>query len=191
MDRRVLLLVTIIVEGGLFLLGLVLINYSQIALLSSIHFSWIATAYALLLCIPMFAVLYIVMNSSWKPIVQLSNEIDEKVLPIFSNSKVIDLVVIAFFAGVGEELFFRGWLQNALANNFGIGLGIFITSTIFGLLHYLSREYAVYAFLVGIYLGIIYQVSGNLYIVMAVHALYDFVALLYLVRKNKQMDIIL
>ncbi len=110
---------------------------------------------------------------------------DEKILPIFSNCNLIDLAVIAFFAGVGEELFFRGWMQAVLAERSGIVIGILVTSLVFGLLHYLSTVYAVYAFVTGIYLGVIYYVSGNLYIVMAIHAIYDFIALVYLVRKGK------
>jgi membrane protease YdiL (CAAX protease family) len=93
--------------------------------------------------------------------------------------------VIAFLAGVGEEVFFRGWIQNALASKLGIWAGILIASLIFGLAHYLSTNYFIYAFITGIYLGVIYNTTGNLYIVMAIHALYDFVALIYLVREGR------
>jgi membrane protease YdiL (CAAX protease family) len=99
--------------------------------------------------------------------------------------KLPDLALIAFFAGVGEELFFRGWLQSVLASRFEAWLGILIASVIFGLAHYLSPTYAIYAGLTGLYLGVIYQVSGNLYIVMVIHVLYDFIALVYLVKKGK------
>ena len=167
---------------------MLLLDYSAAELWANMELSWSATAYALLLCLPMFAALYFTMRSRWEPLVQLKNEIDEKVRPIFSNCKLIDLVIIAFFAGVGEELFFRGWLQNVLINKSGVLLGILITSAIFGLLHYLSTAYAIYAFITGIYLGVIYQVSGNLYIVMAIHAVYDFIALVYLVRQGKEFS---
>jgi membrane protease YdiL (CAAX protease family) len=59
---------------------------------------------------------------------------------------------------------------------------------IFGLMHYLSPTYAIYAGLTGLYLGVIYQVSGNLFIVMIIHALYDFIALVYVVRKSKSVE---
>ena len=76
-------------------------------------------------------------------------------------------------------------MQAVLIERSGVLSGILITGLVFGLLHYLSTTYAIYAFLTGIYLGIIYQASGNLYIVMAIHALYDFIALVYLVEKGK------
>lgn len=186
MNRKALLLITVIVEGGLFLIGLLLMGGSG-ELLSRFGFSWGATGNALLLCIPMFAVLYLAMRSGWALLSRLRNDIDEKIAPIFADCRLFDLVVIAVLAGTGEELFFRGWLQSILIHRFEVWLGILITSAVFGLAHYLSTTYAIYAGLTGIYLGVIYQVSGNLFIVMAVHALYDLIALVYLVRKGKSV----
>ena len=184
LDRKTLLLVTAIVEGGLYFLGLALMSFAQIALRPVFSISWGATAIALLLSLPMFAALYFSLHSRWEPIVQLKREMEENILPIFSSTKLIDLAFIAFFAGVGEELFFRGWMQTVLVEKTGVLIGILITSAIFGLLHYLSTAYAVYAFIMGIYLGVIYHVSGNLYIVMVIHAIYDFVALAYLFKRK-------
>ena len=109
--------------------------------------------------------------------------------PIFSNCNLIDLAAIAFFAGVGEELFFRSWTQAVLAERSGIVIGILVTSLVFGFLHYLSSAYAIYAFITSIYLGIIYLATANLFIVMAIHAVYDFIALVYLVKKGKGKEI--
>jgi membrane protease YdiL (CAAX protease family) len=184
MARKTLLLITLVVEGGLFVIGLLLIGGLD-ALLSRLHVSWSATAYSLLLCLPIFAMLYLGEQSQWSPLVSLRDEIDEKVVPIFANCKIIDLAVIALLAGIGEELLFRGWLQGALAARLGILPGILVASVIFGFAHYLSPTYAIYAGLTGLYLGMIYQASGNLYIVMAIHAVYDFIALVYLVKKNR------
>lgn len=191
MDRKALLLITVFVEGGLILLGLILLRYSQMELWHKFDLSWGATGHALLLCTPMLAMLFFVVRSRWTSLFHLRSEIDEKIMPIFANSELPDLALIAFLAGVGEELLFRGWLQGALTNKFESWFGILIASVIFGLAHYLSRTYAIFAGLIGLYLGIIYQVSGNLYLVMAIHAVYDFIALVYLVgrRKNKGTDL--
>ena len=185
MDRKTLLLITLFVEGGLFFLGLLLMGGPD-TLLSTFSPSWSATGYALSFCIPLFVVLYFAVASRWEPLSRLKNELDEKVIPIFANCKIIDLAVIAFLAGISEELFFRGWLQGALTSKIGVLVGILVASAIFGFAHYLSSTYAIYAGLTGIYLGANYQTSGNLYIVMAIHALYDFVALVYLVRRMKE-----
>jgi uncharacterized protein len=184
MNRKALLLVTIFAEGGLLLLGLLLMRLSQLDVWAAISISWSATFLALLLCIPMVAMLFFFDRSNWEPMIRFRSEIDEKVIPIFANTRLPDLAVIALFAGVGEELFFRGWLQSVLINRFEVWLGILITSAIFGLLHYLSGAYAIYAGLTGLYLGVIFHLSGNLYIVMAIHALYDFIALVYLLNRT-------
>ena len=67
-------------------------------------------------------------------------------------------------------------------------MGILIASLIFGLAHYLSIAYFIYAFITGIYLGLIYHVTGNLFIVMIIHALYDFIALVFLVREGENKE---
>ena len=184
MDRKTLLLLTIIVEGGLFALGWLLVGAARAQVWLKFSASWSATASGLLLCIPLLSALYLVERSRWAPVLHLTRLIDEKVTPIFTNCKVFDLALIALVAGVGEELFFRGWLQPALITRFDVWVGILAASLIFGLAHYLSTGYAVYAFLTGIYLGLIFLASENLYIVMLIHALYDFIALVYLVHKG-------
>lgn len=184
MDRKALLLITLFVEGGLYLLGLLFMGGPN-AVQAKFSLSWVATGYALLLSLPMFGILYFAVRTEWEPLSQLRREIEEKIVPIFANCKIIDLVVIALLAGAGEELFFRGWMQGALTNRLGVFAGILIASAIFGFAHYLSAVYAIYAGLTGLYLGVIYQVSGNLYIVMLIHAVYDFVALMYLVREGR------
>lgn len=187
MSRRSLLLVAVLTEGGLFLLGLLLVGGPQ-TFASKLDLSWNATVSALLLCIPMLAALYLAVRTNWAPLAQLRAELEEKVTPLFTNLKIPDLALIALLAGTGEELFFRGWLQGSLTNRSDAWIGILIASVIFGLVHYLSPTYAIYAGLTGIYLGVIYQLSGNLYIVMGIHALYDFIALVYLVRRGKGED---
>ena len=187
MNRKILLLATLFVEGGLYVIGLLLMGGSG-ALRESFSLSWSATRFALLLCLPMLAMLYFAERTRWRPITQLREELEEKVIPIFANCKLIDLGVIAFLAGAGEEVFFRGWMQGALTNRMGVWAGILIASLIFGLAHYLSTIYFIYAFITGIYLGVIYYATGNLYAVMMIHALYDFIALIYLGRGRKNGD---
>jgi uncharacterized protein len=184
MDRKTLLLLTILVEGGLFVIGLLLLGGARTQVWLKFGVSWSATASGLLLCIPLLSALYLVDRSHWPPISGLRKLIDEQVRPIFANCKCVDLALIALAAGVGEELFFRGWLQTVLVTRFDVWVGILAASLIFGLSHYLSTGYAVYAFLTGIYLGVIFQSSENMFIVMLIHALYDFTALVYLVSRS-------
>lgn len=188
MDRKVLLSVTIVVEGGLFLLGLLLLNAAGLDPRARFEASLGATFFMFLLCLPMLAIMYMTTRTDWPPLARLRKEMDEKVRPVFANCKPIDLLIIALLAGLAEELFFRGWLQTVLVARFGLLAGLLLASLLFGLAHYLSMEYALYALLTGLYLGVIFYLTGNLYLLMGMHTFYDFVALLTLKKESGEND---
>lgn len=105
--------------------------------------------------------------------------LESEVFPFFRRASVADLLGVAALAGLGEELFFRGVLQDEL--------GIWIASAIFGLPHGPSRELwplAVWATGMGVVLGALYQASGNLFVPALAHALYDGAALIYVRRRG-------
>ena len=66
--------------------------------------------------------------------------------------------------------------------------GLAVTSVLFGLLHPISFTYIVIAGLLGLYLGVVWIVNGNLLAVMVTHALYDFAVLGYLIRVQHRDD---
>ena len=91
------------------------------------------------------------------------------------------LALIAALAGIGEELFFRGLLQLGMSgflNN--VWLAVLITSLFFGLAHAVTLTYFFFAFLASLYLGFLFEYTGNLIVPIAVHALYDFAVFLYI-----------
>ena len=79
-------------------------------------------------------------------------------------------------------MLFRGVLQASLSAWLGTPWGLGLTSLLFGLLHPISIAYMVIATILGLYLGAVWNVGGNLLTVMITHALYDFAALAYLLR---------
>ena len=85
-------------------------------------------------------------------------------------------------AGVGEEVLFRGFLQGALGQWLGTGPGLVLASVVFGAAHPVTPAYVLIASVIGVYLGGLWLVSGNLLVPMLAHGLYDFVALLMLLR---------
>ncbi len=94
--------------------------------------------------------------------------------------------LIAAAAGLGEELLFRGLLQHGLAGwlapPWGVWIALLAASLAFGCCHLLSTTYAVLAALIGLYLGLLLMFSGSLLAPALAHGLYDFVALVYLLR---------
>ena len=82
-------------------------------------------------------------------------------------------------AGVGEEMLFRGVLQEALATKFGDSIAVVSSSIIFGLLHAVTPLYAALASLASFFFGFLYLQSSNLAVPIICHGLYDVGALLW------------
>lgn len=105
-----------------------------------------------------------------------------RVSGIFNGYSWGHLACVAALAGVGEELLFRGFLQTWLSNHFAISVAILIASIIFGLLHYLSHAYFISVTLMSVAFGVAYYITDSLLMVMVWHAVYDFMALIVLVK---------
>ncbi len=82
-----------------------------------------------------------------------------------------ELVLLAAAAGIGEEILFRGVLHPLLGN--------VANSVIFGLLHAVTPTYFILAAVMSLYLGWVFQFSGdNVLAPIIVHWLYDVVGLI-------------
>ena len=85
----------------------------------------------------------------------------------------LNLVLIAVFAGVGEELFFRGVLQRLFIKIFkNPWAGILVTAFIFSAIH-LQFYGFIPRFILGILLGLLYWYSGSLWPSIIAHFVYD------------------
>jgi len=86
---------------------------------------------------------------------------------------LLNLVLVAVFAGVGEELLFRGVLQRLFIKLFkNPWAGILITAFIFSAIH-LQFYGFIPRFILGILLGLIYWYSGSLWPAIIAHFAYD------------------
>nr|WP_170979105.1 CPBP family intramembrane glutamic endopeptidase [Marinobacter panjinensis] len=92
------------------------------------------------------------------------------------------LIALSVFAGVGEELLFRGAIQGWLAQHVHDAVAIVLASLLFGLVHYLSFTYFVLATGLGMTLGTVYALTDSLVLVMVWHGVYDMIAL-YCLRR--------
>jgi membrane protease YdiL (CAAX protease family) len=88
---------------------------------------------------------------------------------------LLEIALLAGAAGIGEEVLFRGVLQQLW--------GVVITSVAFGLLHALTPMYFLLATAMGGYLGWLLLATDNLLVPIAVHWIYDAIALLLLQRE--------
>lgn len=110
---------------------------------------------------------------------------DFAVFKVLKNSKftVFDRVQVSTFAGVGEELLFRGAIQPLI--------GIWLTSVIFVAIHgyfkFKSAGHILFGLLLfglSMMLGFLYEYVG-LISAMTAHAIYDILMLWWVARLNK------
>lgn len=94
--------------------------------------------------------------------------------PLLIELNQAERIYISLLAGFAEELLFRGFLQPLW--------GILAAGIIFGALHAATLGYFLLATGMGLYLGGLFQYTGNLLVPMSVHALYDVFALNLLAR---------
>ncbi|WP_144822874.1 CPBP family intramembrane glutamic endopeptidase [Marinobacter piscensis] len=92
------------------------------------------------------------------------------------------LFLLSVFAGVGEELLFRGAVQGWLAEHTSTAIGLMAASVLFGLVHYASFTYFIVATILGLVLGLAYVATDSLLLVMVWHGVYDMIALYCLLR---------
>ncbi len=174
----------IVIGGALLLLALVLGWLFGSPPLKQVRWELLALGWGILGTVPPLLVVILSIYFDFKPVARLMELIEDKFLPLLRGASTLDLAVISLFAGVGEEALFRGVIQGAVSNVSGPWTGLLVASTLFGLAHFVTRPYAIFAALFGLYLGWVALAQDNLLTPIIVHALYDFVALQYMIARQ-------
>jgi hypothetical protein len=133
-------------------------------------------------CVPMLVFFTLCLFFPVGPLQSIKRFSDDVITPLFTRCTIGDLALISLLAGFGEEMLFRGVIQGALTDWLGLWPGLVLASVLFGLFHPFTPFYMFLATLVGIYLGAAWIWSENLLVPIIAHGLYDFVALVVLVR---------
>jgi len=103
------------------------------------------------------------------------------------NDLILNLIFVAAFAGIGEELFFRGVLQRLFIKAFNPWVGIVLAAFIFSAIH-LQFYGFIPRFILGILLGLIYWYSGSLWPAIIAHFAYDALAVVVIHFKPEMAD---
>jgi membrane protease YdiL (CAAX protease family) len=141
-----------------------------------------AAGYGVAAALPLLGLLRWCLRSQWEPMRRLVDLVEEHLTPYLTGASVGGIVLVSLMAGIGEEVLFRGVIQAGLADRLPAWLAVGIAAVLFGVAHWLTVSYAVFATLIGIYLGILFVVTENLLAPLIAHALYDVIALSVLVR---------
>jgi len=183
---RTLVVMALFFEGGLGVVAVLLGAWWDCPPAAAVRFNSADAVRGLAASLPMLALFFVCLRLPFRPLVELRRTVDSLLVPLFRHCQLAELAVISLLAGVGEEMLFRGVLQEAISRFYGAPMGPWIglaaASILFGLVHAVSATYTVLAGLTGLYLGGIWMASGNLLVPIVAHAAYDFFVLTYLVR---------
>ena len=173
-------------EGSLAIIAIALGWAFGVMPTETLSWSLPAIGWGLAATVPLLVMLGICVYLPWRPLDDLTRTVEEIIDPMLRDCRLIDLAAISLLAGLGEEMLFRGFLQPLIAGWIGepagIWIGLAVASVIFGMLHAVTKTYAVLACLIGAYLGWLWLATGNLLAPIITHAVYDFLALVYFLR---------
>ncbi len=175
-------------EGGLVLVALAAGWALGQPPLETFQWSWSAAGWGCAAAAGPLAVAWLCLRWKWRPIRRLVETVDRMILPLFGSCGPAEIAIIAFLAGLGEEMLFRGVIQAGTAHwiggETGVWAGLIVASVLFGLVHLITPAYGVLAGLIGLYFGLLWLWTGNLLAPIVAHAVYDFLALIYLCRRS-------
>jgi len=147
-----------------------------------------ATGLGLLVSIPMILLLFAIVYGPGaylqkfrvKQIEYFDKEFPKLTIPV--------ILLLSFGAGIGEELLFRGAIQGIATIFLPITFAVMIQALIFGLAHAVNFLYVVVTALIGLWLGVVYAWTDNLYVVMVAHVFYDIIAFVLTARLIEQWN---
>ncbi|WP_018144209.1 MULTISPECIES: CPBP family intramembrane glutamic endopeptidase [unclassified Thioalkalivibrio] len=171
-------------QAALIPLALILARVAGIPLDERIDWSLEAAALGILAVLPMLMLLGTLAISGWEPYRALADQVRDFVHQLFRHALPGAVLLIAILAGVGEELLVRGVLQGWLTERWSPEWAIVAAAIVFGLAHSISRLYFVFATVIGLYLGLLYHLTGNLLVVIVTHALYDWIVIHWYLRSR-------
>jgi membrane protease YdiL (CAAX protease family) len=142
-----------------------------------------------LAALPMLCAFALLPRLPWPDLQHAAEDVERLVRRLFSGAGRGALVGLSAAAGLGEELLFRGLVQDGLASwlgaPHGAWIGLIVGSAAFGLAHPISVSYALVVGLNGAYLGCLVIATGSLWPAVVAHAVYDLVALAVILRSRR------
>lgn len=104
-------------------------------------------------------------------------EIDRVVAASTGPSLALAFLAVGVAPALGEELLFRGFVQQTALPRLGVRLAIGISAALFALIH-LDPVQSPAAFVLGVYLGAVVELGGGLWVAILCHAVNNSLALL-------------
>ena len=177
------MLLAVVVEGSLAVIALLLGWWLGINPLASWQFDSSAIQHGVIATVPIFAVFLVCHRYPIGSLRTIRDFLIDEFGPLLNICRWYDLLILALLAGLCEEMLFRGLLQPWLSR-WGPTTGLLLSSLLFGLVHFVTATYALFAGLMGVYFGWLMQSgeSPNIVVPILVHSLYDYFAFLVVLK---------
>ena len=183
------LLLSLLFEGSLGILGLLLAYLFQIHPWEQIHWRGSDIYIALLTSLCLFVLFVILYRLPYNFTKDIRTKLEETLGPLFADFGALKIFIVALAAGIGEELLFRAFLQNAFTYLFQDWAALLLSNFFFAMAHWITPFYALFAGLLGLLLGASMLYSQNLLLPILIHTFYDFAALYYFVNRKPKFSV--
>lgn len=173
-------------EGGLIVIALVLGGLLSIDPLAYLKPDLLAAVWGALGSLLLFALFTLSARfSATRDIRQL---LIEKMGPLLAVCSKSELLYLGLWAGMTEEILFRGLLQPWLEQSWGWLGGLLFSNLLFALLHWITPVYALLAGACGLYMGLLLDIGPERQLLspMVAHGLYDFLAFIVVAQAWRQ-----
>jgi membrane protease YdiL (CAAX protease family) len=125
------------------------------------------------------------LEDMMKTLEQTATDLTERMLNIDTiGGLLLNLIIIALIPAVGEELTFRGVIQQALARKMNPHIAIILSAAIFSFIHFQFYGFLTRMFL-GMLLGYMFYITGSLWTSILMHFLNNGSAVLIYYLNNK------
>lgn len=104
---------------------------------------------------------------------------DKQILSIYENKSLLSpatiVIILTFFIGPAEEVFWRGFVQDTFQQKFGDNKGWIIASLVYGVIHLVSLNLilSLAAVICGFFWGYIYKRYRSIWPGIISHAIWD------------------
>ncbi len=171
-------------EAALILVAVLLGWITGVDPFQSLHFSDTAIFFGIIGTLPLFMMFLLMEHWQHPSVAQIKQLLLRTLGPNLNRLHWTDLLILASIAGFSEEVLFRGVFQPWMEMHWSKTTALIGSNLIFGFVHAVTPLYLVLAGLVGCYLGLALDYGGerNLLTPIIIHALYDFLALMSLMR---------
>ncbi|MCK5872000.1 MAG: CPBP family intramembrane metalloprotease [Methylococcales bacterium] len=171
-------------EGFFIVVAVVLGWLTDINPFADLYFSEMGFFYGVVGTLPLIVLFFITERLPFESVKEIKKIVGETLGASLSHYHWTDLLVLAAITGISEEILFRGVLQPWLEQSLGMGIGLMVSSLVFGLLHAITPLYGLLATLISYYMGVSLDFGGsrNLVTPILIHTFYDFFAFMILLH---------